>query len=156
MRILLDTHILLWALSDDPKLPAKARKLIENAAEIYVSAATFWELAIKVGLGKLNVNLDEIREYCLESGYVELPITSELAIAVKDLGHTLPGICIGSAVGAALAAFQGIDCYVPHGGFIVALATNNVALFCLDIVIGSVVAAAILIAMKPTLDKQAK
>lgn len=70
--------------------------------------------------------------------------------------HTLPGICIGSAVGAALAAFQGIDCYVPHGGFIVALATNNVALFCLDIVIGSLVAAAILIAMKPTLDKQAK
>ena len=49
MRILLDTHILLWALSDDPKLSAKARKLIENAAEIYVSAATFWELAIKVG-----------------------------------------------------------------------------------------------------------
>lgn len=79
-----------------------------------------------------------------------------IPFAVKDLGHTLPGICIGSAVGAALAAFQGIDCYVPHGGFIVALATNNVALFCLDIVIGSVVAAAILIAMNPTLDKQAK
>lgn len=79
-----------------------------------------------------------------------------IPFAVKDLGHTLPGICIGSAVGAALAAFQGIDCYVPHGGFIVALATNNVALFCLDIVIGSLVAAAILIAMKPTLDKQAK
>lgn len=79
-----------------------------------------------------------------------------IPFAVKDLGHTLPGICIGSAVGAALAAFQGIDCYVPHGGFIVALATNNVALFCLDIVIGAVVAAAILIAMKPTLDKQAK
>lgn len=53
-----------------------------------------------------------------------------IPFAVKDLGHTLPGICIGSAVGAALAAFQGIDCYVPHGGFIVALATNNVALFC--------------------------
>lgn len=88
MRVLLDTHILLWALSDDPKLSARARKLIENAAEIYVSAATFWELAIKVGLGKLNVNLEEIREYCLESGYVELPITSEHAIAVKDLeGH---------------------------------------------------------------------
>ena len=79
-----------------------------------------------------------------------------IPFAVKDLGHTLPGICVGSAVGAALAAFQGIDCYVPHGGFIVALATNNAALFCLDIVIGSVVAAAILIAMKPKLDKQAK
>ncbi|NVZ18555.1 type II toxin-antitoxin system VapC family toxin [Pseudomonas costantinii] len=85
MRVLLDTHILLWALNDDPKLSKKAQKLIENAAEIYISAATFWEMAIKVGLGKLNVDLDEIREYCLESGFVELPITSEHAIAVKDL-----------------------------------------------------------------------
>ena len=77
-----------------------------------------------------------------------------IPFAVKDLGHTLPGICIGSAVGAALAAFQGIDCYVPHGGFIVALATNNVALFCLDIVIGALVGAAILVAMKPKLEQK--
>lgn len=85
MRVLLDTHVLLWALTDDPKLSSKARRLIENAADIYVSAATFWEMAIKVGLGKLDADLDEIREYCLESGFVELPITSEHAIAVKDL-----------------------------------------------------------------------
>ena len=75
-----------------------------------------------------------------------------IPFAVKDLAHTLPGICIGSAVGAGLAAFQGIDCYVPHGGFIVALATSNVGLFCLDIVIGALVGAAILVVMKPTLD----
>lgn len=87
MRLLLDTHILLWALNDDPKLSGKARKLIENAAEVYVSAATFWEMAIKVGVGKLAEDLDEIREYCLESGFVELPITLEHAIAVKDLEH---------------------------------------------------------------------
>lgn len=87
MRVLLDTHILLWTLNDDPRLSGKARKVIENAAEIYVSAATFWEMAIKVGLGKLKVDLDDIREHCLESGFVELPITSEHAIAVKDLEH---------------------------------------------------------------------
>ena len=75
-----------------------------------------------------------------------------IPFAVKDLGHVLPGICIGSAVGAGLAAFQGIECYVPHGGFIVALATNNVPLFCLDIVIGALVGAAILVAMKPKLE----
>ena len=75
-----------------------------------------------------------------------------IPFAVKDLAHTLPGICIGSAVGAGLAAFQGIDCYVPHGGFIVALATSNVGLFCLDIVIGALVGAAILVVMKPKLD----
>ena len=87
MRVLLDTHILLWTLTEDPRLSSKARKLIENAAEIYVSAATFWEMAIKVGLGRLNVDLDEIRDCCLESGFVELPITSEHTIAVKDLDH---------------------------------------------------------------------
>ena len=87
MRLLLDTHILLWTLSDDPRLSGKARKLIENAADIYVSAASFWEMAIKVGLGKLNVDLEEIRQYCLESGFIELPVTSEHAIAVKDLEH---------------------------------------------------------------------
>ena len=75
-----------------------------------------------------------------------------IPFAVKDLAHTLPGICIGSAVGAGLAAFQGIDCYVPHGGFIVALATSNVGLFCLDIVIGALVGATILVVMKPKLD----
>lgn len=77
-----------------------------------------------------------------------------IPFAVKDLGHTLPGICIGSAVGAALAAAQGIECYVPHGGFIVAMATNNIGLYCLDIVIGSLVAAAILVAMKPKLESK--
>jgi PIN domain nuclease of toxin-antitoxin system len=87
MRVLLDTHILLWVLTDDAKLSRKARKLIENAAEIYISAATFWEMAIKVGLGKLTVDLNEIRECCLDSGFVELPVTSEHAIAVKDLKH---------------------------------------------------------------------
>ncbi|KTB64781.1 twitching motility protein PilT [Pseudomonas fluorescens] len=85
MRVLLYTHILLWTLTEDPRLSGKARKLIENAAEVYISAATFWEMAIKVGLGKLAVDLDEIREYCLESGFAELPVTSEHAIAVKDL-----------------------------------------------------------------------
>lgn len=68
---MLDTHILLWALNDDPRLSSNAHKLFENAAEIYVSAANFWEMAIKVGVGKLDVDLDEIREYCLESGFVE-------------------------------------------------------------------------------------
>ena len=85
MRVLLDTHVLLWALADDPKLSGKARTLIDNAAEIYVSVATFWEMAIKVGLGKLNVDLEEIRQYCIESGFIELPVSAEHAIAVKDL-----------------------------------------------------------------------
>lgn len=87
MRVLLDTHVLLWALTDDPRLSSRAQRHIENAAEIYVSTATFWEMAIKVGLGKLNVDMHKIREFCLDSGFVELPITTEHATAVKDLEH---------------------------------------------------------------------
>lgn len=49
MRLLLDTHILLWTLTDAPKLSSKAKRLIEDAADIYISAATFWEMAVKVG-----------------------------------------------------------------------------------------------------------
>ncbi len=79
-----------------------------------------------------------------------------IPFAVKDLAHTLPGIMIGSAVGAALAVIQGIECFVPHGGFIVAFATNNMPLFCLDIVIGALVGAVILIVMKPKLAADAK
>lgn len=82
MRVLLDTHILLWALNDDPKLSNEAHRLISHAEDIYVSAASFWEMAIKTGQGKLDVDLDELRECYLESGFIELPITSEHAIAV--------------------------------------------------------------------------
>ena len=85
MRVLLDTHILLWALTDDPRLSRKAQRLIEDAAEVYISSATFWEMAIKVGLGKLHIDLDQTRECCLESGFVELPITTDHAVTVKDL-----------------------------------------------------------------------
>ena len=52
-----------------------------------VRCLTSFSLAIKVGLGKLDVDLEEMREYCLESGFLELPITSEHAIAVKNLDH---------------------------------------------------------------------
>ena len=72
-----------------------------------------------------------------------------IPFAVKDFAHTAPAICIGSAVGAALAMIQGVECFVPHGGMIVALATNNVLLYTLDMAIGTIVAAALLIALKP-------
>ena len=87
MRVLLDTHILLWALADDPKLSRKARRLIEDASEVYISAATFWELAIKISIGKLDADLDEIRECCRESGFIELPIAIEHAMAIREIEH---------------------------------------------------------------------
>ncbi|GAB2946379.1 type II toxin-antitoxin system VapC family toxin [Aquaspirillum soli] len=87
MRVLLDTHILLWCLADDPKLSNQARRLIENATEVYISAASYWELAIKIGLGKLEVDLLEIRQAAEQSGFIEVPISSEHAIAILGLAN---------------------------------------------------------------------
>ena len=80
-----------------------------------------------------------------------------IPFAVKDLAHTLPAIMIGSAVGGGLAAWHGVECFVPHGGMIVAAATNNIALFTLDMAIGVIVGVAILVLIKPGLaDKSTK
>ena len=58
-RVLLDTHLLLWALGDESRLPAAARRLIE-AADVYVSASSIWEINIKSAIGKLTVDPREI------------------------------------------------------------------------------------------------
>ena len=56
MSILLDTHTFLWFVLDDPQLSTSARTLIEDpASDVLVSPATYWEIAIKVGLGKLDL-----------------------------------------------------------------------------------------------------
>jgi PIN domain nuclease of toxin-antitoxin system len=64
MRLLLDTHTLLWWLAEDPSLPASARKLIANKNnDVLVSAASAWEIATKVRLGKLPIALDLAHDF---------------------------------------------------------------------------------------------
>jgi PIN domain nuclease of toxin-antitoxin system len=58
VRLLLDTHVLLWWLADDPALGKRARRLIANEAEVFASAASAWEIAIKRALGKLEAPED--------------------------------------------------------------------------------------------------
>jgi PIN domain nuclease of toxin-antitoxin system len=84
VRWLIDTHALLWWLSDDPGLPDTARKLIARASNtVLVSAATAWEIAAKVRLGKLAVASDLVADF---SGYLarerfeHLPISTEHAL----------------------------------------------------------------------------
>lgn len=55
MRLLLDTHAFLWFIDDNPRLSAKAKLLIESDADLLLSAASLWEIAIKVSLGKLTL-----------------------------------------------------------------------------------------------------
>ncbi len=80
MKALLDTHALLWWLSDDPSLSARARRAITAADnEIFVSAASVWELAIKNKKGRLDVQdlLDRLPQEIEEEGFLVLPISIE-------------------------------------------------------------------------------
>ncbi len=86
MRLLLDTHILLWWLDDDPRLPVQADALIaDQANEVFVSPLSLWEIAIKSRLGKLRADVDEVWRTALESGFVPLSFTLEHAAAVARL-----------------------------------------------------------------------
>jgi PIN domain nuclease of toxin-antitoxin system len=88
VKLLLDTHILIWVAQDSPLLSPKARALIANLDhELYFSAASLWELAIKNSLSRTGSVIDtaRLRRQLLLNGYTELPITSAHAMAVENL-----------------------------------------------------------------------
>ena len=88
MRILLDTHVLLWAAGLPSRLSDETRSLIEEpATEVVFSAASLWEIAVKNGLGRDDFRVDPrlLRRGLLEHGYVELPVTGAHAVAIDLL-----------------------------------------------------------------------
>jgi PIN domain nuclease of toxin-antitoxin system len=85
MQILLDTHLFLWWLKDDPQLSKQARALITNADIAYVSSVSIWEAAIKIQLGKLDANLNEIVEAISNEGFIELPLLAKQAAMLTQL-----------------------------------------------------------------------
>lgn len=95
MKLLLDTHIALWAITDDPKLPQSVSSLIMTPNnEIIVSAASIWEIAIKhrLGRGSMPVSGNEALGYFQEAGYRMLSVSAEHAAYVDNLPsiHTDP------------------------------------------------------------------
>ncbi len=83
-RILLDTHLLLWAVAEPRKLPPAARSRI-NGADVFVSAASIWEVSIKTALGKLAADPAELLAEIEPAGFSLLPVTGEHAAAVSRL-----------------------------------------------------------------------
>ncbi|NDV63317.1 type II toxin-antitoxin system VapC family toxin [Puniceicoccales bacterium CK1056] len=83
MKILLDTHTLIWALIDPQKLSKKAREALENSANtVCVSAISFWEISLKQGLGKLKItgaSAEEFPQFCEEQGWQILPLEPQIA-----------------------------------------------------------------------------
>lgn len=88
MRILLDTHILLWALNNSPNLSGKARELISKQEnEVYYSLISLWEIEIKhmAHPKELPVTAKEVEQYCIQSGYLCMPIRSKHIFELEKL-----------------------------------------------------------------------
>jgi PIN domain nuclease of toxin-antitoxin system len=88
MKLLLDTHVLLWAAGQPDRLPAEARELIDAAEnELIFSAASIWEVVIKSGMGREDFKIDArvLRRGLLDNGYEELAIGSEHVVAIDNM-----------------------------------------------------------------------
>ncbi|WP_295473913.1 type II toxin-antitoxin system VapC family toxin [Synechococcus sp. UW140] len=85
-RLLLDTHLVLWWLNGDPRLPqAVVERVQVPEAEVFVSQASLWEMAIKVSIGRLQVDLPELERQVPLQGFRWLPISNAHLLAVGDL-----------------------------------------------------------------------
>lgn len=84
MSLLLDTHVVLWWLADDPGLPEEIKDRLDHEPDVRVSAATIWEIAIKQALGKIGAPAD-LPGRVRDSGFRELPIDFTHAIAAGRL-----------------------------------------------------------------------
>lgn len=86
MRVLLDTHAVLWLLADAPQLGEDARTLVTDPHnEIFVSAASLWEMTVKIRIGKLTADIGEILRACHETGLQSLPISPNHLLALAAL-----------------------------------------------------------------------
>ena len=88
MKVLLYTHVLLWAAGEPERLPEQARQLLEAPEnELVFSVASLWEVAIKSALGREDFRVDAavLRRGLIENGYLELPVAGEHAVAVAAL-----------------------------------------------------------------------
>ena len=83
MNLLLDTHVLIW-WDEGRRLSAGARRAIGSAEAVYVSAASAWEIAIKIGLGRLRPTRT-VEQAAADSGFLELPVTFRHAELVAQL-----------------------------------------------------------------------
>ena len=89
MRLLLDTHLLLWAAASSGRLSREARQLVEDPGnEVYYSAASLWEIAAKTALGgtEVDVDLAVLRPALAEMGFAELPVTGSHTERLASLG----------------------------------------------------------------------
>jgi PIN domain nuclease of toxin-antitoxin system len=74
MRLLLDTNVLLWTLAGSERINVVKDLILSDDTEVFVSTASWWEIAIKASIGKLNADVQVLRAATAESGFIELPV----------------------------------------------------------------------------------
>lgn len=84
MSLLLDTHVVLWWLTDDVALSDEVKTRLDDEPDVYVNPASLWEVTIKQSIGKLSEPID-VAEEIRDSGFRELPLTFHHAIAAGRL-----------------------------------------------------------------------
>jgi PIN domain nuclease of toxin-antitoxin system len=88
MKLLLDTHTFLWFIEDSPHLSTKAKRLLESDADLVLSIGSIWEMAVKIGIGKLTVARpfkEFIPDQLAKNEVEQLPITVEHLVQVSSL-----------------------------------------------------------------------
>lgn len=123
MKLLLDTHLLLWAAGQPDRLSAAARALLDDPeTQPHFSVASIWEIAIKRGLGRSDFKVEPrlLRRGLLDNGYVEVPIVSEHAVAVDGLPniHRDPfdRLLVAQAMVEGVTLLTSDDAVAKYGG----------------------------------------
>jgi len=107
VRLLLDTHALLWALATPEKLPATARRAIQSADnEVHASVASAWEISVKVALGRLEFDVTSLESALAASGIellgIELKHTARIATLPHHHRDPFDRLLVAQAIGESM------------------------------------------------------
>jgi PIN domain nuclease of toxin-antitoxin system len=121
VRLLLDTHVLLWALSSPKKLGRDIETLIERS-EVFASAASIWEISIKAALGKLKAKPLAVLQGIEPAGFILLPIDGAHAARVFDLGPLTPDpfdrLLVAQALTESMTLLTNDDALAVYGDYV--------------------------------------
>ena len=122
MKLLLDTHTFLWFIGDNPKLSAAAKRLMESDVDLMISAASLWEIAIKVSIGKLALTqpfqifipnqLSQNSVQLLPIGVAHLAVVSTLPFHHRD---PFDRLMVAQAITEQLPIVSVDDKFDPYG-----------------------------------------
>lgn len=119
MSLLLDTHVVLWILAGDRALKAQARRTIEAADAVYVSSITPWEVAIKVALGKLDVDLERFDAELTRMAFEPLAVTWAHTRALRRLprlhGDPFDRMLVAQAISERMQLLTGDTALASYG-----------------------------------------